>query len=307
LFFHPWRAHIANAEGAAKRIPLHPGHRWHINLPLWHTSGFAALFRTLHAGATAVFGSRAERITHRSIVATQLMRELDAGIICRDSLEALLAGGGPVPSGLRQRALDAGLPLHVTYGLTEAGSQVCTTERLLTATPETCGRVLPNRELMIDEDGEIHLRGPVLAQGIWNHHLNIVEPLPFNSGGWWATGDIGRLNEDGEILITGRRDRMFVCAGENLHPERIEKELCELPGICQAVVLAIPDVEYGAVPIAFVDGAGNPEVWREMLADKLSGLEMPGRWFAWPLADGSGAIKPSPKDFEKFLPDALSL
>lgn len=306
LLFHPWSAHIANAEGASARIPLNPGDRWHINLPLWHTSGFAALFRTMHAGATAVFGSHPQSISHRSTVATQIWRELESmppGSRATQSLRVLLAGGGPIVSSLRERAIARGFPLHVTYGLTEAASQVCTSERLAPGEPESSGKPLPNREIKIGARGAILLRGPVLARGTWNHETRMLTPLPCDAAGWWDTGDFGKLDESGRLYITGRRDRMFVCAGENIHPERIERALLEIPGISRVVVVSIADPEFGSIPAAFVDGAGSPSLWRGSLASTLSGLEIPRLWFAWPEDDelGASGLKVSPRDLETLV------
>ena len=287
---HTFGNHYYNALGSNANIALRPGDRWLHSLPLYHVGGLSILFRCLLAKATvalppepgdplgeAIAGPAA---THVSLVSTQLSRLLreDADL---GGLEALLMGGGPVPPSLVDEALARGLPLHTSYGLTEMASQVTTTppdasiEELRTA-----GRVLPNREVSISERGEIMVRGETLFAGyVKGEELD----RPLNQEGWFHTGDLGELGEDGYLRVGGRIDNLFISGGENVQPEEIEEALCRLEGVDEAVVVPVPDEEFGARPVAFVRAAGRkPEELAQELEPLLPRFKIPISFYPWP-------------------------
>ena len=255
---HTFGNHYHSALGSNANIALRPGDRWLHSLPLYHVGGLSIIFRCLLAGATVALPQQGtppgEAIagygaTHVSMVSTQLLRLLreDAG---PGGLEAVLMGGGPIPAFLVDEAVSRGLPVHTSYGLTEMASQVTTTppgasrEELRTA-----GRVLPHREVAISEGGEILVRGETLFAG----YVKGTEwDLPLDADGWFHTGDLGELDDNGYLRVRGRTDNLFVSGGENVQPEEIEEILCRLEGIDEAVVVPVPDEEFGARPVAFV-------------------------------------------------------
>src|SRR5918994_95341 len=213
---HTFGNHYYSALGSNANIALRPGDRWLHSLPLYHVGGLSILFRCLLAGATVALPEPGTSIgesivglgaTHVSLVSTQLSRLLRE---CADlgGLRAVLMGGGPVPSSLVDEALARGLPLHTSYGLTEMASQVTTTppgashEELRTA-----GRALPNREVSISERGEILVRGETLFAGyVEGEELD----RPLDEEGWFHTGDLGELDEDGYLRVGGRMDYLFI-------------------------------------------------------------------------------------------------
>ena len=73
-----------------------------------------------------------------------------------------------------------------------------------------------------------------------------------DAAGWFHTGDLGRLDAAGRLIVTGRRDTMFISGGENIHPEEIEREILRFPGVLEAIVAPVPDPEFGARPVAFL-------------------------------------------------------
>ncbi len=227
--------------------------------------------------------------THVSLVPTQLLRLLreDADL---DGVKAVLLGGGPIPAYLVDEALARGLPIHTSYGLTEMSSQVTTTPP--GASPEelnTAGRVLAHREVSISGEGEILVRGETLFAGyVEGEELD----RPLDAGGWFHTGDLGDLAEDGYLRVRGREDNMFVSGGENVQPEEIEEALCRLEGVEEAVVVPVPDEEFGARPVAFVRVAGvapEPEALSRALGVSLARFKVPIDFHAWP--DDAGGMK----------------
>src|SRR5215218_11333428 len=260
---HTFGNHYYNALGSNANITLRPGDRWLHSLPLYHVGGLSILFRCLLAKATVALPQPGDPLgeaiagpaaTHVSLVSTQLSRLLreDADL---GGLEAVLMGGGPVPPSLVDEALARGLPLHTSYGLTEMASQVTTTppgaslEELRTA-----GRVLPNREVSISESEEILVRGETLFAGYVEGEES---DRSLDAGGWFHTRDLGELDENGYLQVKGRMDNLFVSGGENVQPEEIEAALCRLEQIDEAVVVPVPDEEFGARPVAFVRTEGE--------------------------------------------------
>lgn len=299
---HTLSAHFASATGSNENLPLGPGDRWLLSLPLYHVSGIAIVVRCALAGACVVIvGGQArptampEDITHCSLVPTQLYRLLRDGHAPTTRWKAALIGGAPCPAHLISQALALGLPLHTTYGLTEMASQVTTTPQGASFDElQTAGQLLPRRELSISPLGEILVRGPTLCQG----YRGPAGLLPCTGAdGWFATGDLGQLDADGWLTLLGRKDHMFVSGGENIHPEEIEGVLLGAPGVVQAIVVPYPDSEFGFRPIAFVDSlAHQPSTWERLLRDKLSGFKVPRHFFPWPHRD-AGSLKPARRDF----------
>ena len=255
---HTFGNHYHNALGSNANIALRPGHRWLHSLPLYHVGGLSILFRCLLAGATVALpqqgtplGESIARLgaTHVSLVSTQLLRLLreDAEL---GGLEAVLMGGGPVSASLVEEAVVRGLPIHISYGLTEMASQVTTTppdaslEELRTA-----GRVLPGREISIFETGEILVRGKTLFAG-YVEGTKLERSL--DEDGWFHTGDLGALDENGYLGVEGRKDNRFISGGENIQPEEIEEAISGLRGVEGAVVVPVADPEFGHRPVAFV-------------------------------------------------------
>jgi len=188
-------------------------------------------------------------ITHCSMVPTQLLRLLEAGEE-HASLKAILVGGSPVSAELVRRAWAAGLPIHTTYGLTETASQVTTTassdglSRLFTS-----GALLPYRKLKIAPDGEILVAGKTLFEGYLDGD-RIDRAV--DDEGWFHTRDVGEIDSRGCLRVKGRIDNMFVCGGENIHPEVIEQALAGIKGVRIAVVVPQEDREFGQVPLACI-------------------------------------------------------
>jgi o-succinylbenzoate---CoA ligase len=284
---HTFGNHYYNALGSNANITLRPGDRWLHTLPLYHVGGLSILFRCLLAKATVALPEPGDPLgeaiagpaaTHVSLVSTQLSRLLreDADL---GGLEAVLMGGGPVPPSLVDEALARGLPLHTSYGLTEMASQVTTTppdasiEELRTA-----GRVLPNREVSISERGEIMVRGETLFAGyVEGEELD----RPLNQEGWFHTGDLGELGEDGYLRVGGRIDNLFISGGENIQPEEIEEALCRLEGVDEAVVVPVPDEEFGARPVAFVRTDGGVRDLSGELESDLPRFKIPTTYYPW--------------------------
>jgi O-succinylbenzoic acid--CoA ligase len=286
---HTFGNHYHNALGSNANIALRPGDRWLHSLPLYHVGGLSILFRCQLTGATVALPLQGRSLgeaiarfdaTHVSLVPTQLLRLLreDANLA---GLKTVLMGGGPVPASLVDEAVARGLPIRTSYGLTEMASQVTTTPP--GASPEalrTAGRVLPGCEVSISGGGEILVRGETLFAG-YVEGEKIDRPL--DAVGWFHTGDLGDLDQDGYLRVLGRRDNLFISGGENIQPEEIEEALFRLKGVSEAVVVPVPDEEFGARPVAFVrteDGTVRDLV--PELEKVLPRFKIPTAFHPWP-------------------------
>ena len=293
---HSLAAHVASAKGAESVIPLQPGDRWLWSLPLCHVSGLSILIRCAVAGATVVglnHGSalshdlvRALRISHLSVVSTQLRRLLSDDAFPPSSLKSVLLGGASVDPGLVRLARERGVSLHTTYGLTEMASQVTTSTS--TADPHTSGSTLPGRDVELSKDHEILVRGDTLCLGYYRS--GNIERVT-DEQGWFHTRDLGQWTADGQLIVRGRIDNLFISGGENIHPENIERAMVEAFAVEQVIVVPKSCETYGERPVAFVLGE-LPNDWREQLRQTLSGFEIPSEVLDWP-SELAGDIKPN--------------
>src|SRR4029077_16530151 len=97
--------------------------------------------------------------------------------------------------------------------------------------------------------------------------------------------DLGRINAQGHLEIIGRKDRQFISGGENIQPEEIEQALCALPGIRNAIVLPIPDAEFGERPVAFIDDETKSHTLdsiKEALRSQLPSFKHPVKLLPYP-------------------------
>jgi O-succinylbenzoic acid--CoA ligase len=192
-------------------------------------------------------------------VPTQLARLLEAGARPGPRLRVIMLGGAPAEPTLLTRAMCAGWPVAPTYGLTQTCSAVTVAEP---GDVETSGTPLPGLSVDIAPDGEILVEGPSVA-----------------GGGVLRTGDLGRRDERGRLVVSGRKVDTIVSGGENVMPAEVEAALLEHPAVAEAGVFGRPDPEWGeAVTAAVVLRApAEPAALRAHCAQRLAGFKVPKR------------------------------
>ena len=273
----------ASANASVARLGLTERDRWYASLSLGHVGGLALVHRAAHVGCTLLVRGRfsaevlgeligREGLTHASLVPTMLRRLLDVrgGESVPSTLRCLLVGGAPAGGGLVLIALAQGYPIALTYGLTEACSQVATAPPdLVTEKPGTVGPPIDSLEIRIRENGEICVRGATVSPGVADEE------------GWLATGDLGRLDGDGHLWISGRLSDQIVTGGATVDPCAVEAVLESLPGVFRAAVVGLPDDVWGETVAALIvpdPGMGaDPEVLMAQARDRLSTSELPRR------------------------------
>lgn len=180
------------------------------------------------------------------------------------SLRIAVTGASSIPPSLIQRIRDElGIPTVTTaYGLTECGglATICDPQAPAETIAGTSGSAIPGTELSImgaegerlavGDTGEICLRGFHLMQGYFNNAEATSEAI--DESGWLHTGDVGHVDEDGNLTITDRLKDMFIVGGFNCYPAEIEAALFDHPDIAQVAVVGIPDERMGEVGCACV-------------------------------------------------------
>jgi len=233
-----------SALGSAAALGVEPHDTWLCTLPLSHVGGLSIVVRSAICATHAIVHEsfdadralaalHAEGVTLVSLVPTTLRRLLDAGLREPPALRCALLGGAPVPAELLRRARGAGVPVAQTYGLTEACSQV-TTQAPGDSAPDA-GPPLFCTRVRIAADGEIHVRGPTVA-----------------GGGELATGDLGWLDAEDRLTVTGRKADTIVTGGENVAPTEVEAVLAEHPAVAEAAVHGRTDPTWGEAVVATV-------------------------------------------------------
>ncbi|WP_210588559.1 AMP-binding protein [Streptomyces sp. GESEQ-35] len=159
-------------------------------------------------------------------------------------------GGAAVPAAVTTRLAGLGIRVFRAYGSTEHPS--ITSSRHSAPEPKrlfTDGEALPGVEFRLDEDGEILSRGPDLCLGYTDPDLTAKA---FDDDGWYRTGDIGVLDEDGYLTITDRKADVIIRGGENISALEVEETLLALAAVAEAAVVAAPDARLGEHAAAFL-------------------------------------------------------
>lgn len=261
------------AAGSAAVFGSDPGDRWLSPLPLFHVAGLSILTRCARSATTAVLHDRfdlavvlealtAGEVSLISLVPTQLRRLRDAGLTEAPALRALLLGGGPIPPDLVDWARETGLPVRCTYGMTETASQVAVTDPW-----ESAATPLPEAEIEIAADGEILVRGPMVAPGA------------LSADGRLHTGDVGSIDRHGRLHVEGRIKELIVTGGEKVAPAAVEAVLAAHPAIADVGVAGTPDPDWGEAVTAYVVERGAVSDY-DLLAfcrERLAGYQVPKR------------------------------
>lgn len=235
-------------------LPLHHIYGLTISLLSAFTSGsrvvlltgnsFAEVWRTVEAEKVSVFLG----VPYVFALAGSSAEKEDAASYDLSSLRLCVSGGAPLAPAVKQRFEEAlGLTLHQLYGLTESTVHVTLTSLSETHTPGSVGRLIKGWQLKIvdrdgrdcaaGETGELLLRGP-LTDGYYRDPEATARAV---RDGWLHTGDLGHVNPDGEIFLTGLAKDVFIVKGQNVYPEDIEAVLEAYPNISEAVTFSLPD------------------------------------------------------------------
>jgi fatty-acyl-CoA synthase len=207
------------------------------------------------------------------------------------SLRLVICGGAPVPEPLMKRFNDRGVPINQGYGLTETAPTVTfLMSEFGLSKLGSAGRtpVLIDVRLADPEGGvvtepyakgEVCVKGPNVMKGYWNKPDATAAAI--DAAGWFHTGDIGYLDEDGFLFIADRLKDMVITGGENVYPAEVESVLYEHPALAEVAVVGLPDERWGEAVVAVVVPKPGATVTLEELrafaGERLARYKLPTR------------------------------
>jgi len=300
--------HTSGTTGAAKPVPLTQQvlatraavllqvtgitaeSRYATGSPLHHIGGMGTMLAAVTAGAGVVSTDRFTTdwwldiaglgVTHCLLVPTMIEMLLSAGLLDRVRLQTLIYGASPISPATLAKVMDTlpGVELVNLFGQTEGSPLTVLTKedhrRALTGRPDlltSVGRAAPGLQVRLDDPdgrgvGEICARGPHLSR-----------PGP---DGWLHTGDVGSIDAEGYVHLTGRLHDMIVRGGENVYPVEVENVLTEHPAVREAAVVGVPDPRLGETLAAFVvaESAVSHDELAAWVRSRLAGFKVPQHW-----------------------------
>ncbi|HEX4862618.1 MAG TPA: fatty acid--CoA ligase family protein [Acidimicrobiales bacterium] len=269
--------------------------------PVSHTAGVVRLLFALYVGRSVVLLRKFDptaakaaidlhRIDNLTINPT-MMRMLLEGLPPDADLGPVRyasSGTAPLPSTLREAFEDRfGVPVLQAYGQTEAfgGIAIENVKEVLAGRrrPGSVGRALPGVELRIvtdghdappGEEGEIRIRTKSATR---SYIGDAGAEAPVDDDGWLRTGDLGHLDDDGYLYITGRLKNVIICGGFNVVPEELQSALMTVPAVREAAVVGVPDDRLGEVPVAVIESDVSGEEILASVASMLAPYKRPRR------------------------------
>lgn len=299
---------LNNAWFGAHSMHFSEQDRLVVAVPFYHCFGMVlANLLCFSVGACVVIGSEhfdahlvltaieKEKCTAIHGVPTMFIEELEQEDFSSYDLSSLRTGimaGAPCPPELMTRVIDdmGCTEILIGYGETEASPLTHLTERddSFERRVETVGRNLPHQEVkVVDTEtgatmpygkiGEICFRGYHLMRGYYNEPGKTDTTM--NQAGWLYSGDLGIMDEDGYLRITGRRKEMIIRGGENIYPREIEDFLFTHPKIAEVAVFGLPDARLGEQVAAWIQlhsgASASEEEIRLFCRDKIAHFKIP--------------------------------
>lgn len=273
-----------------------------IVLPLFHSFGIFSVYYSIYVGGLIVLVRRYDgelvfslidqfRVTSFFCVPPMLLGVLNVKNPERftlNSLRVCLCGGAMMPVEIMKRVKELlGVEVVDGYGLTESYGFIMTPylDRFRYK-PGSIGIPIPVQEVRIvndrDEDvpigevGEIVARGPIVMKGYWNKPEETKEAM---RNGWFHTGDLAQMDEEGYYYIVGRKKELIISSGFNIYPKEIEELLYQHPKIADAAVIGVPHEYKGEAVKAYIilqEGAqATPEEIIDYCRSKLAVFKAP--------------------------------
>ncbi len=255
-----WSNLYYSALGIQERLQFDRYDSWLASLPFYHIGGISILFRAMLGGFNSIiFDSfdpekilkaiKSHPASYLSVVPTMLddLISFDRNGILKEA-KGIIVGGDGLNQTVRSKLIEANLPVMTTYGMTETGSMVTLASIAdFAKLPSGSGKVLPYRKISVTDSNEILIGGKTVAVRYLGSDIGLAE------NGFFTTGDLGRMDDDGNLIVTGRSDDMIISGGENIDLNRITNALLKLQSIQNAVAIGRDDRKWGQRPIAFIE------------------------------------------------------
>ncbi|MFC7685074.1 class I adenylate-forming enzyme family protein [Ureibacillus sp. GCM10028918] len=251
-------------------------------MPLFHTGGLNALsIPILMCGGTVVVGNKFDaeeairavddyQSTISLFVPTMYQAIIETDYFKKatfPTVKVFLSGGAPCPKTIYSHFINKGLKFKEGYGLTEAGPNNFYIEPENAAKkPGSVGKSMLFNSIQIKNEngnlckggevGELYIKGKHMFTSYWN---NPEETKKAIINGWLKTGDLAKVDRDGDVFIVGRRKDMIITGGENVYPIEVEQCIISHPKVKEVAVIGISDARWGEVVTAFIVCVGAGE------------------------------------------------
>ncbi|WEG73655.1 o-succinylbenzoate--CoA ligase [Vagococcus intermedius] len=258
--------HWSSAIGSALNLGLSQDDTWLMTVPLFHISGYSMLIKGLIYGQTVCLIAKFNpdtiintlttyHVTHLSLVPTMLEVLLNNPSFRRlgSQLKCLLLGGAALSIDTLEHCIRLNLPVIQSFGMTETASQVVALNHH-DARKKIGSSGLPQLAISLKiadtvepySTGEILIKGPNVTPGYLN------SPLELTEDGYFKTGDLGYLDNEGFLFVSGRQKELIISGGENIYPLEVEYQLKQLPMIKEAAVIGEQDTYWGERVVAYL-------------------------------------------------------
>ncbi|MGV3759397.1 MAG: AMP-binding protein [Actinomycetota bacterium] len=295
---HTHATTMAATSGALEAMDYRPGDKYLNVMPLFHVASLAMVNICLQRRCTMVLGRAfdpagtwktiADHRIDAMMAVPAMLQAMDVTFdpsLDTSSLRVLSSGAAPVPLPLLERFHELGIDIVQAYGLTEAGGAVSVLDAADAVDHlGSAGKALLSLELRIEaedgseqppgEPGEIVVRGPAITPGYWQLPEVTAETI---RDGWFHTGDVGVVDEDGFLTIRDRLKDMLISGGENVYPAELESVLLAHPAVADVAVIGQPSARWGESAVAVVvPGEGfDPDELVTWCRERLAGFKAP--------------------------------
>lgn len=281
--------HVSSVE---KEFKLSLDDKWLASLPLYHIGGFMILIRAMLTGSSVIFPKslKHEDIkeslnnspTFSSFVSTTMKRFLEENYTLPKTLRYIFLGGGPIENDLAIRCMSKNYPIVKVYGSTETCSMITSlipTEKNYDSVgkPIDASTIIKINKYEEKNFGEILVKSNSLFTEYYNDEKYTSEKI---INGFYKTGDIGFMDENGYLFILNRREDIIISGGENVSRIEVENALSQIPQIKDVYVFGLQDETWGQIVTAAIvgDNISQDEI-KSKLREKLAVYKIPKKYF----------------------------
>ncbi|MBK7632804.1 MAG: o-succinylbenzoate--CoA ligase [Ignavibacteriales bacterium] len=283
---------LINSIENGNQILLHQEKdRWLASLPFYHIGGFQIICRSLFYGCSIAISETLKTYdlvtaitklnpTHISLVSAQLLKFIHLELRANQSLQVTLVGGGFIEDNLIIEANNLGWKPVRVYGSSETASMITaiSADEIKTK-PHSVGKSLNNVEINISNESEILIK----SNSLFKQYLDDEKETDANLvNGFYHSGDLGYVDEEGYLFIEARRNDLIVTGGENVNSIEVEKAILRIEGIRDTCVFSKQDKTWGqiiACALVIDDSELEENIIKEKLRQKLAGFKIPKQFY----------------------------
>jgi O-succinylbenzoic acid--CoA ligase len=284
---HTFSSLINSIENGNEFLNHTTNDRWLASLPFYHIGGFQIICRSLFYGCAIILPESLQindlvkyitefNPTHLSVVSTQLERFIHQKVNPNESLRVSLVGGGFVDDELMFEAEKLGWKPFRVYGSSETASMVtAVSANKIISKPQSVGKPFNDIKIKISNDSEILIHSNSLFKKYLDDEKETLSKL---ISGFYHSGDVGFVDDDGYLFIEARRTDLIVTGGENVNPIEVEKAILQIPFIKDACVFPKQNKTWGQIVACAVivdDTSINEKMIKEILKQQLAGYKIP--------------------------------